>query len=267
MSEGKSKREVEELLVAFSPKKEFSSSVRREPVGLTESLGPGEASGISEAGGISEAAMDDRARDGAAEESRRSRPVFEPATPESYNYRFSAGKDFTAKLERFAEVLGIEYPHNHLEEIFEEALEIGLEKRDPQRKLERRRRRQAKTMTLAQTSGLPCPGKVGENDAASASDGCGSPATRSRYIPSEVRERVLERAGHQCEYRGGPDGTRCTERAGLEIEHERPFAIFSSHDERYLRAFCRRQNWLTLFADDRSAPSSFPARGDPGRAA
>ncbi len=118
-----------------------------------------------------------------------------------------------------------------LEEIFEEALEIGLEKRDQQRKLERRRRRQAKTTTLAQTSGLPCPGKVSENDETSANDGCGSPAARSRYIPSAVRERVLEHAGHRCEYRG-PGGTRCTARAGLEIEHERPFAIFSSHDER-----------------------------------
>ncbi len=82
-SKGKSKREVEELLVAFSPKKEFSSSVRREPVRRRESLASGEVSGVSEAGGISEAAMDDWARDGGAEESRRSRPVFEPATPES----------------------------------------------------------------------------------------------------------------------------------------------------------------------------------------
>ena len=49
----------------------------------------------------------------------------------------------------------------------------------------------------------------------------------SRYIPSEVRERVFERAGHQCHYRSA-DGTRCSARTRLEIEHVRPFAIYRS---------------------------------------
>lgn len=65
----------------------------------------------------------------------------------------------------------------------------------------------------------------------------------SRYIPSEVRERVHARADYQCEYRG-PDGTRCRSRTGLEIEHERPFALHHSHEERYLRVYCRRHNRL-----------------------
>ena len=56
----------------------------------------------------------------------------------------------------------------------------------------------------------------------------------SRYIPSEVRERVFERAGYQCQYRSA-DGTRCSARTRLEIEHERPFAIYRSHEERFLR--------------------------------
>ena len=38
------------------------------------------------------------------------------------------------------------------------------------------------------------------------------------------------------------DGTRCSSRTGLEIEHERPFAIYRSHEERFLRAMCRRHN-------------------------
>jgi len=64
---------------------------------------------------------------------------------------------------------------------------------------------------------------------------------RSRYIPQEVRERVLERAGYQCQFRG-PDGTRCTSRTGLEIEHVKPFGIFRDHDERSLEALCGRHN-------------------------
>lgn len=68
--------------------------------------------------------------------------------------------------------------------------------------------------------------------------------TNSRYIPSEVRERVHERAGNQCEYKA-PDGTRCPSRTGLEIEHERPFALYGSHHERYLRLYCRAHNRLS----------------------
>ena len=43
-----------------------------------------------------------------------------------------------------AEVSAIEHPHNHIEEVLERALDIALEKKDPQRMLERRRKREAR---------------------------------------------------------------------------------------------------------------------------
>jgi hypothetical protein len=89
--------------------------------------------------------------------------------------RLSAGREFTEKLTRLAEVLGIKSPHNHLEEIFELALESALDKKDPKRKLERRREREARKQ-----SPRPRPGDAE------------SPAP-TRHIPSEVRERVLKR--------------------------------------------------------------------------
>lgn len=61
-----------------------------------------------------------------------------------YNFRFSAGSEFTEKFHRLAEVLGVECPHLHLEEIFGQAIEMALDKKDPKRKLERRRKREAK---------------------------------------------------------------------------------------------------------------------------
>ena len=64
---------------------------------------------------------------------------------------------------------------------------------------------------------------------------------KSRYIASEVTERQFERVGYQCEY-VGPDGKRCPCRTGLQIEHSLPFAIWRTHDERYLRVFCPRHN-------------------------
>jgi hypothetical protein len=54
---------------------------------------------------------------------------------------------------------------------------------------------------------------------------------------------VLAHAGHQCEFTA-PGGMRCTARTPLEIERPRPFAIHRSHDERWLRAYCRGHNPL-----------------------
>jgi 5-methylcytosine-specific restriction endonuclease McrA len=149
------------------------------------------------------------------------------------------------KLSRLAEVLGIECPRNHMEEILTRALEIALEKKDPQRKLERRREREERKNET-------CPGKAQMSQGSCSSEeetrsGAQAPSTDpansapSRHVPAEVRERVLERAGYQCQYRG-PDGTRCSSRTGLQVEHTRPFAIYRTHEEKHLRAFCPAHN-------------------------
>jgi hypothetical protein len=57
-----------------------------------------------------------------------------------------------------------------------------------------------------------------------------------------LRDETLERAGYQCEY-VGPNGQRCTERVGLEIDHcEEPYAVCKRHDRDNLRALCPRHN-------------------------
>ncbi len=123
------------------------------------------------------------------------------------------------KFERLADVLGVVSPLQHMAEIMEQALDIALDKKDLKRKRARRLERAEKSR----------PGKI---------------FAKSRYIPSEVRERVHERARHQCEFRG-PDGTRCRARTGLQIEHLRPFALHRSHDEGLLRLHCAPHNRLT----------------------
>ena len=153
--------------------------------------------------------------------------LLEPARPDLYNFRFAAGTGFKEKLVRLAEVLGIEMPERNMAEVLERAVDLALERKDPKRKHERRLERERDRGT---SQDEPRPGEISVS----------APA-KSRYIPNEVRERVLERAGYQCEF-SGPGGTRCTARTGLQIEHERPFAIFRSHDERFLRAFCPRHN-------------------------
>ena len=166
------------------------------------------------------------------EPSIRKRPsTQQPATPCEFNFRFSADRDFKDKFERLAEVLGVQNAQKHMASILEKALDIALEKKDPKKKLERRQKRDKKREDSSNAKSRP-------NEIPTADE----PA-KSRYIASEVSERVHARASYQCQYRAS-DGTRCSARTGLQIEHVRPFGIFRSNDERFLKLLCAQHNAL-----------------------
>ena len=205
---GMTKREAEEHLVALRPKPVFAASIRKTP------SRPDKAPVVQETTGPWHAPQ-------------VSPSILEPARPELFNFRFSADRKFKEKFERLAEVLGVGNPSQHMAEIMEQALDIALDKKDVKRKRARRLEREARG-TAGSPKEKPCPGEV---------------FAKSRYIPSEVREHVHERAGHQCEYEG-QDGTRCRSRTGLQIEHLRPFALYRCHDERLLQLLCPPHNRL-----------------------
>jgi len=138
--------------------------------------------------------------------------ILQPATTDEFNFRFSADRDFKDKFERLAEVLGVENAQKHMADILEKALDTALEKKDPKKKLERRQKRDKKRE--ASTKAKSRPNEMAKNEPA-----------KSRYIASEVSERVHARAGYVCEHYA-LDGRRCTSRTGLQIEHVRPFGIF-----------------------------------------
>ncbi|GMR24354.1 MAG: hypothetical protein BMS9Abin37_2886 [Acidobacteriota bacterium] len=212
---GMTKNAVREYVVALAPKPVFAPSIRKRPEPKQErKVTPTPSAPLHE-------------------KTTPQRPpptsslnILEPARVDEFNFRFSADRDFKDKFERLAGVLGVRNAQKHMAEIIEKALDIALEKKDPKKKLERRQARQKQSR----------PDEIVEN---AKKD---EPA-KSRYIPSEVVERVHARAGHRCEYTG-PDGTRCTSRTGLHIDHMRPFAIFLDHDERWLRLLCAAHNGL-----------------------
>ncbi len=162
--------------------------------------------------------------------------MLQPARPTVFNFRFSADRSFKEKFERLAEVMGVENAQTHMAEILEQALDIALEKKDPKRKLERRKARQKATKARPEMPGDVEPGVA-------RVPGVKDEPARSRYIPSEAIERVHARGNHQCEFKS-VDGRRCRSRTGLQVDHERPFAIFRSHDERFLRLLCPPHNRL-----------------------
>jgi len=94
---------------------------------------------------------------------------------------------------------------------------------DPKKKLQRRRKREPAAASRSNEVQI-------ENEPA---------RTRSRYIPSEVTERVHERRNHRCEFRA-EDGTRCTpDRPRDAVRHS------SEPRQRFLRLLCSRHNRFT----------------------
>jgi len=211
---GMTKRAAEEYLVRLRPKPVFTPSIRKQPApsAKNESFRP-----VPEP------------EEPRPTPQRVTAPLLAPATPDSFNFRFAADRRFKEKLERLAEVLGVENPLTHMAEVLEHAIDVALDQKDPKRKRERRLEKERRRTAREEKSR---PDEILKKE-----------PQESRYVSSAVQERVHERAAYQCEYRA-PDGRRCTSRTGLEIEHERPFAIFRSHDERFLRVLCRRHNRL-----------------------
>jgi len=220
---GKTRRETEEYLVALKPKPVFESSIRKRP---SSPAAPVAQAGAAQVEAPSPSVPSPSPPPAAMP--KNSPPILQPARPEVFNFRFSANRDFKDKLERLAEVMGVENAQKHMAEILETAIDIALEKKDPKKKLERRMKRQ---------SGAPAPSR--SDEMAKKAD----PA-KSRYISSEVSERVHARANYCCEFRAD-DGTRCTARTGLEIDHASPFGIYHTNDERILRLLCPLHNRFT----------------------
>jgi hypothetical protein len=212
---GKTCKATQEYVVAIKPKPVFEPSIRRRPSAPQPAAPPDKPSSKAP-----EPRVD-------ATPPKSSPTILQPATPDAFNFRFSADRAFKEKFERLAEVLGVVNAQKHMADIFEKAIDIALEKKDPKKKLERRQKREDSSKAKSPAN------EIAKNDA---------PA-KSRYISSEVSERVHARANYQCQYRAS-DGTRCSARTGLQIEHVRPFGIFRSNDERFLALLCAGHNGL-----------------------
>ena len=210
--EGLSRTAVEEYVAVFKNKPEVSSGIRK-------------ASGGNDVGdllpGVGATVAPSRDNPSPAVPKSRSpepKSSVEPVISERFNVRFSASRDLKEKLLRLGEVLGVSDPAGNLDKIVEAALDIALDKKDPQRRNERRREREAKRATK-----VPSP-----------------PAKTSRYIPLPVRDAVLARANFQCEYQH--QGRRCSwlypTRIGSDTAVQSAGRLYPAADRRSHR--CRR---------------------------
>ena len=156
--------------------------------------------------------------------------------------------------------------------MLESAIDIALEKRDPIKRQERREQREARKKaatcagaTVGGTSPDVQPGEF-------RPDGIpGSPAApvapRTRYVPAQVRDELLIRADHQCEY-VGPGRVRCRARWGLQIDHIAPYGRGGATAKANLRVLCEAHNRLhaeQCFGRDTMRRKIVEARGERAR--
>ena len=142
---------------------------------------------------------------------------------------FDAAAAVMRLIDRARQVLRHKYPEGRLEDVMREALEILLERKDPQRRLG------FKPAVAARAGAAPRP---------PAEPRFLRALKAGRYVPARVKRAVWQRDGGRCAWRSD-DGTCCGSRDGLEYDHVRPFARGGRSDSpRNVRLLCRLHNRL-----------------------
>ena len=218
---GRSTREIEALVAAMTSAPEPCERVRYvAPEKLENSGAPlnhedlfqASISAANEPARLSASAPPDLPASGSAGKSEQM-----PEPPRRVHFSFTADEALLRDVERAKELLRHKCPTGKLEGVFAEALRALLKDIDPERRFLRRIRRPR------------------------AKEGSGAPG---RAIPRRVRNEVWRRDGGRCAF-FAPDGRLCGSRAGLEVDHVRPWAQGGvSDDANNLRLLCRAHNQL-----------------------
>ncbi len=206
----KSKRDIEQVLADLFPQEEeILDSIRNLPL-------PKEVQSAQ-----------NLTRSGTSTLSKiRAKGVVKPITSQRVKIELSASESLAKKIQRAKELLKHKYPEGKLEDILNEALELFLEKKDPERKILKQEKKE-----ILRTE--PAPAKEGGSQNATQN--------KTRYIPQEMKLQVWKRDEGQCRYESSA-GRRCEERAGLELDHIEPFALGGNSTPENLRLLCRVHN-------------------------
>jgi hypothetical protein len=210
---GKSRRQVEELLVQYFPRPEVPSSVRKLPA--TKTLpAPSAATPTapSEAPAVASVASLPLAAPSQPPQAPARRPVVSPLAPDRYEIRFTARTETREKLRQAQDLLRHAIPTGDLAEVIDRALTALLE--DLARK------------KFAATE-RPRAG--------------GNTASGGRHIAAKVRRAVWLRDRGACAF-VGKSGRRCNERAFVEFHHVEPYGIGGEATVENIQLRCRAHN-------------------------
>ncbi len=276
-AKGKTRRQLEAILAESLPRAPQADFARRlpvcggwsvavtSPVEAVEAL-PAQPTPPSE-GPLDFAAPpgDETSRPSSVPAAGRERPwewqAMVPISADRVRIGFDAALAVMRLIDRARQILRHKYPDGRLEDVVKEALELLLDRKDPQRRL-----------------GLKAPAP-GPAAAAPPAGGAVVPLSgeprflrslrTGRYIPARVKAAVWRRDDGRCAWRF-EDGTPCGSRDGLEYDHVRPFSRGGRSDTpRNVRLLCRLHNRLAaeragLSPGPRPAPAGLSAGGGGG---
>jgi len=155
-----------------------------------------------------------------------------PISEERVRVGFDAAVVIAQMLDRVKQLLRHKYPEGRLEDLIREVLDLYLDRKDPQRQLERK---MAKGEFIAEVPERPEERFPREWAA-------------GRYIPAKVKSAVWARDDGSCAWRT-PDGTVCGSKDWLEYDHIHPYAKGGrSDDPRNIRLLCRQHNQAAALA-------------------
>jgi len=143
-------------------------------------------------------------------------------TIERVRITFAADKDFLQMVEAAKILLSGKYPKGiSMEDIFAEALEVLIDKKSPEKRLERRKSKPAREVND------PTPKRTIK--------------LTTRHIPLILRDEIFKRDGGCCSF-VSPSGQRCGSKWDIEIDHVQPFIMGGDHSYENLRLLCRAHN-------------------------
>lgn len=157
---------------------------------------------------------------------------------------FCANETLTKKIERAKQILRHQYPQGRLEDIFNEALEHLLEKKDPERKMARVEKKQPEQKTDISRPKLASHSANQGSKEVHVKEKSFEPSVlrvNSRYIPEKLKLEIYKRDHGQCSYMS-KDGKHCQEKNFLEMDHVEPFALGGKSTQDNLRLLCRLHN-------------------------
>ena len=154
-----------------------------------------------------------------------------PLNPEKTQIQFLANVDLMNKIQRLIELTSHQNPGGKLDILFAKALDLALERLDPERKEQRRDARKQRQ--------APRPSK---NSTLSHSLPTSGVKPASRHVPQALRNRIWVRDGGQCQHVDPLTGRKCASRHRVQVDHRYPFSLAPEHAEANLRLLCAAHN-------------------------
>jgi hypothetical protein len=217
-------KEVEALIAELAPRPDVVASVRRLPVRevveATNDTGQLPPSLSTLSFGTAEKTPPATAREdvplASAPNPAAHRPIVRASAPQRYRVQFTIGQEAHDKLRRVQALLRREIPQGDAGLIFEQALDLLLEKVE-----------KAKLGAAARPGARKVIRRAADKT--------------SRHIAADVKRAVWVRDRGQCAF-VATTGLRCAEHTFLELHHVQPYALKGPATAANIALRCRRHN-------------------------